>query len=331
MRFFRLVFAALLSASIAVAAEDFTHEFRAMGTFFRLTFYETGARAGGEAARAAEAEVRAIERACNRFDPASELARLNAAAFRRPVTCSERLWELFSAADRHVRGSGGAFDPTVAPLMKLWGFHRKRRALPGAEEIAEAMAAVGWTRFVRLDAEARTVRYLRSGVGADFGGIAKGYALDRVKAVLHRHGIRRALLDFGGNIGCVSAPGDPPFRIGIMDPEAPDRYLAVQEMRGGCAATSGNYERYVSIGGKQYTHIMDPRTGEPVEGMLSVTVVTPCGTDSDALSTAVFVRGAEYAREICRKIPGTGVLIVRRTAGRREVTGYGTLASAADK
>jgi len=141
MRFFRLVFAALLSASIAVAAEDFTHEFRAMGTFFRLTFYETGARAGGEAARAAEAEVRAIERACNRFDPASELARLNAAAFRRPVTCSERLWELFSAADRHVRGSGGAFDPTVAPLMKLWGFHRKRRALPGAEEIAPQPAA----------------------------------------------------------------------------------------------------------------------------------------------------------------------------------------------
>ena len=287
-----------------------TRNFPMMGTVGRITVWSDEEGLPEKALDQAQKTIRAVEAVCNIFDPESELSRLNRTAYGKAFVCSPLLWEMLTEADRAWKFSGGAYDPTVQPLMKLWGFRRKRKTLPSAEEIAAAMSSVGWDK-VKLDPANRTVRFLAVGIGIDFGGIAKGFALEKVKEGFRRAGVKRAAADLGGNIGCLTPEKHEPFRIGIRDPESPSALLGSIEMRDHCVATSGNYERYVIIGGRQYTHIMDPRTGTPVSDVLSVTVVTPRGADSDAMSTAVFVAGEKLAEKVCRTLPGTGVMIVR--------------------
>ena len=300
--------------------------FPMMGTLGRITVWSDREDWPENALNQAQKSIGEIEKVCNIFNPESELSRLNRTAHEKEFVCSPRLWEMLTAADHYYRFTGGAYDPTVQPLMKLWGFRRKRQTLPTAEEIAGAMKKVGWSK-VKLNPEKRSVRFLVPGIGIDFGGIAKGFALEKAMGILQRNGIRRAILDLGGNIGCLTPEKHDPFRIGIRDPENTQKTIDVFELRNHCAATSGNYERYVIIQGKTYAHIMDPRTGMPVSGMLSVTIVTPRGTDSDALSTAIFVKGEKFAEEVCRKIPETGVLMVRSAPGEpsgRKILRFGS-------
>jgi len=304
-----------------------TRTFPLMGTLGKITIFSDREELPEAALNEAQKVIGEIEKVCNIFNPESELSRLNRTAYEKEFVCSPLLWEMLTAADHYCRFTGGAYDPTVQPLMKLWGFRRKRQTLPAEAEIREVMKKVGWNK-VKLDPEKRSVRFLTGGIELDFGGIAKGFALEKSMEIARKNGVVRAIFDLGGNIGCISPEKRGPFRIGIRDPESPAEILDTIEMRSGCIATSGNYERYVIIDGKQYAHIMDPRTGLPVSGMLSVTVVTPRGTDSDALSTAIFVTGEKFAEEVCRKIPGTGVLIVRNApedpSGRR-ILRFGSL------
>ena len=305
-----------------------TRTFPMMGTIGTVTIRSDREDLPEAALNETQKVIGEIEKVCNIFKPESELSRLNRTAFEKEFVCSPLLWEMLTAADHYYRFTGGAYDPTVQPLMKLWGFRKKRQTLPSEAEIREAMKKVGWDK-VKLDPEKRSVRFLTEGIGIDFGGIAKGFALEEALKTARKTGVKSAVFNLGGNIGCISPEKREPFRIGIRDPESPEGRLGNIEMRNNCVATSGNYERYVIIDGKQYTHIMDPRTGMPVSGMLSVTIVTPRGTDSDALSTAIFVKGEKFAEEVCRKIPGTGVLIVRSApedpAGRK-ILRFGSLA-----
>ncbi|MBO4647920.1 MAG: FAD:protein FMN transferase [Lentisphaeria bacterium] len=287
-----------------------TRTFPMMGTVGRITLWSDTEELTEKALDQVQQIIREIEAVCNVFDPESELSRLNRTAYGKEFVCSPLLWEMLTEAGRAWKSSGGAYDPTVQELMKLWGFRRKRQTLPTEAERAEAMKKTGWDK-VTLDREKHSVRFAVEGIGIDLGGIAKGFALEKALTALRKTAIRRAILDLGGNIGCLTGEKQPPFRVGVRDPGSPDRQVAAFEMANECVATSGNYERYVIIGGKQYTHIMDPRTGRPVSGVLSVTVITPRGTDSDAMSTAIFVAGEKLAEKVCRTVPETGVMIVR--------------------
>ena len=321
---------ALLPFLLSDSGERFeqTRSFPMMGTVGRITVWSDQEALPEQALNQAQKAIREIEAVCNIFDPESELSRLNRTAYEKEFVCSPLLWEMLTAADHYWTFSKGAYDPAVQPLMKLWGFRQKRQTLPSAEETAAAMRSSGWDK-VKLDPEKRSVRFLAEGMGIDFGGIAKGFALEKGKEILRRNGVKRAILDLGGNIGCITPEDQAPFRIGIRDPEAPAELIDTIAMHNSCVATSGNYERYVIIGGKQYTHIMDPRTGSPVSGVMSVTIVTPRGTDSDALSTAIFVGGEKLAEKICRTLPETGVLIVRpapEDPSGRKILRFGSLA-----
>ena len=302
--------------------------FPMMGTVGSITLVCEQEELAEKALDQAQRIIREIEAVCNVFNPESELSRLNRTAYEKEFVCSPLLWEMLTEADRAWQFSGGAYDPTVQPLMKLWGFRRKRQTLPTEAELAEAMKKTGWDK-VTLDREKHSVRFAAEGIGIDFGGLAKGFALEKALNSLRNSAIRRAILDLGGNIGCLTGEKLPPFRIGVRDPSSPDRQIDTFEMANECVATSGNYERYVIIGGKQYTHIMDPRTGRPVSGVLSVTVITPRGTDSDAMSTAIFVAGEKLAEKVCRTLPGTGVMIVRSAPddpSGRKILRFGSLA-----
>ena len=272
---------------------------------------------------AAHEAIREVEKTCNIFDPESELSRLNATAADEPFACGDLLWDVLVQARAFWRDSGGAFDVTIDPLMKLWGFHSKRETLPSEAEIAEAKQLTGLDKVV-FDDEKHTVKFTVPGMSINLGGIAKGYALDRAADALRKNGITTGWIEIGGNILALpKKSGGGKYAAGIRNPFHKDDLLGRTELRDAAISTSGNYERYVVIDGKQYTHIIDPVTGLPVSGMDSVTVIAPTGVSSDALSTSIFIAGPDAVAGWTKKFPGLRVLIVRGPADKPEVLKFG--------
>jgi len=288
-----------------------TREFPVFGTYARLTFWAPSPVASKALDQVTD-ELLALHRTLNLFDPESELARLNASAAEAPFVCSPELWDVLGAARRAWRDTDGLFDVSIGPLMRLWGFHGKRSTLPDAAEIAAARARVGLNLVAFADDE-RSVRFNKPGMYLDFGGIAKGYALDRAAAIAARGGIRSGLIDLGGNVRCLAEPppGHEAYVIGIRDPFETDTLLGTVEILDGAVATSGNYETFVKIEGRVLHHIVDPRNGEPVPDVAGVTVIATAGVDSDVYSTAVFVGGTAVIVRLLETHPGTRVLRIR--------------------
>ncbi len=298
----------------AVPAKPFVTEFPVLGTFARLKFWAPPATAES-AAEDITAELYSLHRTLNLFDPKSELSRLNRTAPGTSFHCSPKLWNILVASRRAWRETGGAFDVTVGPLMRLWGFHRKRKTLPTPEEVRKTLEAVGFDKL-RFDDARHTVAFTHPGMDIDFGGIAKGYALDLCAEVCRKHGIQRGLIDLGGNIRCLEKPppGRSAYEIGIRDPFQTSRILGTVLLGNTSVATSGDYEQFVILDGKRFTHIVDPRSGMPVREVAAVTVITPRGVDSDVFSTAIFVAGAKLAQTFVHRHPGSAVLRVTTTA-----------------
>lgn len=284
----------LLAGQVVPAAETELSErhFAIMGT--RGVFRFGGAPA--TVARAEDEAMFALERVqicCNLYDQTSELARLNRTAAQKPFVCSPLLYDILREARRAWRESGGAFDITAKPLLDLWGFYRKRAALPEAAEIAAALSRVGLDK-VRFDDEARSVFFTVPDMALDLGGIAKGYAIDRAFEAAARCGASPLLVDVGGNLR-MHAGGGKAFRIGIRDPLGGALPVLTTLCREGAFSTSGGYERFVTYGGCRYPHILDPATGRPGAGVLAVTVASSSACEADWMSTAVFLRGARLA------------------------------------
>ena len=284
-----------------------TERFPVMGTIAAVSL-EADPEAAERGIAAVRADFDRVVELCNLRDPESELSRLNAAAATAPFVCSPELWEIITQARAAWRISGGAFDPTVKPLMDLWGFYRKRgETAPEAGEIAGARELVGLDK-VEFDDAARSVRFLRSGMAFDFGGIAKGYAVDRAAERLEQLGFHRGLVDLGGNIRGLS---DGEYRVGITDPSHPDLLTdEIITLHGSEAvASSGDYQRFVVLGGVRYGHIIDPASGVPPAPDYAVTVVAPTAVAADWLSTSAFLRGPEFS-EIAGRECGARLVFV---------------------
>lgn len=252
-------------------------------------------------------EFRKVEKVCNYFDASSELARLNATAHEKPFECSNDLWEILTLSREWYEKTDGAFDITITPLMKVWGFYTKDKKLPSNAEILAAKKLCGLNK-VKFDDEKKTVFFPVKGMSLNLGGIAKGWALDRAAAALKkRHpDLTEGFLNLGGNIVCFGGK----FKGGVRDPFDKNKVCATAPVDGDAAmATSGNMERFVTIDGKEYGHIIDPLTGHPVSDRISVTVITKTGVESDALSTAIFVKGYSFAG----KFPHVKTLVLQRS------------------
>jgi len=270
-----------------------------------------------DAFRELNAVLQNLHDTINVFATDSELSRLNQQAHDHPVVCSETLWDIIKAAEEAWLLTDGAFDVTVGPLMQTWGFHGQSAALPTEADIAAARQKVGFDKLT-LDQEQRSVSFPIPGMRLDFGGLAKGFALEASSVVLSKHGLKVFLLDLGGNIlasAKTPAPGQP-FLVGIRDPCSPDRLAATLELQGACISTSGNYQRFRLIDGKKVGHLMDPRTGYPGDFWAGVTVRTPRGLHSDIFSTAVFIGGVDLAQKLAKRYPRTGFLLLRDSPGQ---------------
>jgi thiamine biosynthesis lipoprotein len=273
----------------------------------------------------------------------SVLAAINAAAGTAPVPAGDDLIRVLERALYFARASGGAFDPSIGPLVRLWGIGTEQAGVPGEGEIEEALSLVNW-RDIRLDRERGTVFLTRPGMALDLGAIAKGYAADEAVKIIAAAGIPLAVIDLGGNIYVYGEKeGSRPWRIGIQNPLEPrGTYLGVLERQdpaqknpprgdgrrkyagsGGTpdplanktVVTSGIYERFFEYAGRNYHHILSTQNGYPAEtGLLSVTVIAENSMDADALSTAAFALGWEKGSALIKAQGAEAVFVL---AGKR--------------
>ena len=262
-------------------------------------------------------EVDRIDRLMSHYKPESPLSRLNRDAAAGPVVVTPELFDFIAECLRYSRESDGAFDITVGPLMKTWGFFRGGGHLPSAPEIEDVRGRIGYAHVV-LDARARTIRFDRPGIELDLGGIAKGYAVDRVVELLRREHVAAALVSAGGST--IFALGAPPGReawdVDIQDPVDTGRVALTVHLKDRALSVSGTSEKSFERDGIVYSHIMDPRTGRPVQGVLSVAVLAATGTAGDALDDALFVQGVERSRAYLRRLPATEAIFFLPEDGR---------------
>jgi thiamine biosynthesis lipoprotein len=212
------------------------------------------------------------------------------------VAVTQEMFDLLAACVEYSRESEGAFDITVGPLMKVWGFYKGTGRLPHRAEIQGAMERVGYRNIV-LDATHRTVRFTKEGAELDPGGIGKGYAVDRMVDVLKKYGIQTALVSASGSsiYGLGTPPDEKGWKVEIRDPKNEKKSVAEVYLKNESMSTSGNYEKFFRAEGRIYSHIMDPRTGWPAQGVLSVSAITPRTIDSEAWTKPLFVNGPVWA------------------------------------
>lgn len=297
-QFVVVLFLAAVFGPIAARSEELRLEssVESMGSAYSLVLYgEDRARLEAASEDAFE-EVRRLDRMLSNYRPESEWSLVNREATVHPVKVSAELFQLLSACVEYSRQSEGAFDISVGPLMKVWGFYKGTGHLPGRAEVAEALGKVGY-RNILLDAVSKTVLFAKEGVELDPGGIGKGYAVDRMVDVLRRDGIRTALVSASGSsIYALGAPpGETGWKVGIRDPKDENKIVTEVSLKNESMSTSGNYEKFFRAEGKLYSHIMDPRTGYPSEGMLSASVITPLTLDSEAWTKPYYINGREWA------------------------------------
>ena len=263
-------------------------------------------------------EIDRVDRLMSNYRRESPLSRLNREAAKGPVEAEPELLDFLAECLRWSRESDGAFDITVGPLMKAWAFFRDDGRVPGEEALHEVLEVVGY-RYVALDREAGTVRFDRPGVELDLGGIGKGYAVDRVVDLLRRRGVVSALVNLGGSsvYGLGAPPGKKAWEIGIQDPTRSTTVALSVPLHDRALSVAGGYERFFERDGVTYSHIMDPRTGRPALGVLSVAVLSPSATDGDALDDVLFVEGVRRAAAILSRHPSTAALFFLPRAGKR--------------
>ncbi len=283
----------------------------AMGTFASVTVPAAETHRLADCAEATRGAFEEVEEAVSLFRPRSDLSRINASAGQAPLRIGPLTRDVLGISVRYARISGGAFDPTVAPLVLFWGFHggRAPSSLPTDEALREVRTKVGYRGLVLSN---DTARLAAEGMKLDLGGIAKGYGVDLAFGRLAARGATNLMVNLGGNLRCAGSPGTrPQWRIGVQNPFVRGGQVGALALSGGmAAATSGNYEQFVTIAGKRFTHIIDPRTGMPVAGMAGVTVVSPTAVEADALSTSLFVSGIEGAAAILAQTPGAEALLI---------------------
>jgi thiamine biosynthesis lipoprotein len=285
---------------------------RAMATTFEVVL-PFGTPGAIDLAEAALEEIDRLEAQLTVYHDDSEMSRINREAAQRPVVVEERLFALLDRAKRLSLETRGAFDITMGPLIKAWGFFRREGRVPSDEERLAARARVGM-QHVLLEQETRTIRYVRPGMEMNLGSIGKGYALDRAAKLLRQEWNLRAGLLHGGQSSVYAIGSEPGTRrgwtVGVRHPWRPERRLAMIRLRNRGLGTSAATFQHLEYHGRKLGHILDPRTGWPAEGMASATVVADTAAEADALATAFFVLGVERARAYCAAHPRVGAVLL---------------------
>ena len=306
--FFVFLFSLHFSLLSCSRAEPSRVEF-ALGTVCSVTLFE---HADDRIYNDIFNRIREIENLMSVNIPSSDISRINASSGIEPVQVHEDTIKVIERAVYYAEISGGAFDPTVGPLVSLWGIGNENQRIPAQAEIDKTLPLVNW-RNVEIKAETNSVFLKHQGMALDLGAIAKGYAADEAAAIIRKTKVKQAIIDLGGNVFLYGVKKDKsPWKVGIQNPlESRGIITGIVQVNEKTVVTSGVYERFFEQDGKRFHHIFSPSLGYPASnGLLSVTIIADNSMEADALSTAVFVLGYERGKALLEFFPGTKAIYI---------------------
>ncbi len=287
-----------------------THYLTAMDTIVEINFVVPDGIDAEAVKSAIIVEIERLERLLSRTKAASDINRLNSLAGIKPVAVNPDTYRLVEQAYYFAAASNGAFDPTIGPLIDCWGFLGQQYRLPAESEIMDHLWLVDYRKII-FDQTENTIFLPERGMVLEPGGLAKGFILDQVVALLKEYGVSSAFINAGGDIAILgSRPDGEPWRLGIRHPRDPKKIIAAFKVSDGAVVTSGDYKRYFEQGGVVYHHILDPDTGKPARGLSSATILSATAAGADAISTAAFVLGPSDGLRLIEGFQGVeGILI----------------------
>lgn len=288
--------------------ESVTYTRTLMGTVVQITLMEGGRASFDLAAESAFAEIKRQEGIFSNYKPDSDVSRIASSAGASQVEVSPEVIKVLKSAVMVAEASGGAFDPTIGVLGKVWGFSGEKKYVPTKEEMEEVLPFVDY-RQIMIDEVQSKAGLGKKGMTLNLGGIAKGYIVSRAVDVLKEKGVTRGIIHAGGDMTVFQKGTGKPFVIGIQHPRE-KKLLGEAYVDSGAVSTSGDYERYFEKDGVRYHHILDPKTGFPARLCQSVTIISKEPALSDGLSTAVFVMGPEKGMALIEKMEGVEGVIV---------------------
>ena len=306
MKSFR-IFTVLLLFPLVATADWLREEAAIMGTAISVELWHADADQGRALIRRVMDEMHRIDDLMSTYKPDSELSRVNARAAAQPVTVSNELLTLIERALEFSEITHGAFDITYASAGQYYDYRKGRK--PDSKQLAEVLPAINYHN-VRLNPEHSTVQFLQPGVRIDLGGIAKGHAVDRSITMLLAAGVSNALISAGGDTRVIGSHWDHPWKIGIRDPRDGDGIVSMIPLEDAAISTSGDYERFFEENGVRYHHILNPGTGDSSREVHSTSIIGSNATDTDALSTSVFVMGVDNGLKLVNSLPDIEAIII---------------------
>ena len=305
-----LLLGCMVWVSICQAQQTHMRAMTLMGTHFEVTVVAEDEPTAAEWIDMAAAEISRIEKLISSWDPCSQTSRVNAEAGLQPVSVDQELFDLIDRSIQLSHITDGAFDISYASLDRIWKFDGSMIEMPAPEKIQASVRRVGF-RKIQLDRENRQIFLEEPGMKIGFGAIGKGYAADRAKELLKENGVTAGIINASGDIAAWGhQPDGQPWQVAITNPLNKSKSFGILPVVNGAVVTSGNYEKFVVIDERRYAHIIDPRSGYPAYGILSVSVFAPKAELADALATSIFVMGIESGIDRVDQMPGIECIIV---------------------
>lgn len=306
--YFKILF--FLTTTSLEAQEIYTKNVVLMGSDFEITIVENNNSEANRLINIAIKEISRIESLISSWDKNSQTTLINYNSGIKPVKVDTELFNLISRSIKVSNLSQGAFDISYASLDKVWFFDKKMQKIPSDDQVAKSVAKVGFENII-LNEKEQTVFLKLKGMKIGFGAIGKGYAADRAKEILIKNNVKSGIINASGDLTAWGQkPSGEDWMVAIVNPLNKTKVFSWLPIKNKSIVTSGNYERFINFDGKSYSHIIDPRTGYPCQGILSVTIITENAELADALATSVFVLGEEIGMNMINQLKGVDCIII---------------------
>ena len=310
-----LILLLLATQSLSFGQQIFKKKQSLLGSPFEITVVAKDSVQGNLFSDLAIAEVKRIENLISDWIPTSQISKVNQNAGISPVKVDKEVFDLVERATKISKLTSGAFDISYASMDRIWKFDGSMKEMPTPEEIRKSVEKVGYQNII-LNPKDTTIFLKNKGMKLGLGGIGQGYIADKIKVLLQEKGCNSGLVNVSGDINTWGKqPNGNLWTVGIVNPMNKNKVFATFPLDDSAVETSGSYEKYVTFNGKRYSHIIDPRTGYPATGIISVSVFAKQTELADALATGIFVMGVEVGLDLVNQLKGIGCIIVDDKGG----------------
>lgn len=307
---FRFSLLVLLFSVFAFSQITHKRKYALLGSPFEITVVAKDTVEGNKYTALAVAEVKRIENLISDWIPTTPISQVNQNSGIQPIKVNDEVFELVERAIKISKLTDGAFDISYASMDKIWKFDGSMKEMPSPEAIKKSVERIGYEKII-LDSKNKTIFLKDVGMKLGLGGIGQGYIADKVKAVLQGKGCTAGIVNVSGDINTWGSQTDgKPWTVGVVNPVNKNKVFATFPLIDSAVETSGSYEKYVTFNNIRYSHIIDPRTGYPATGVVSVSVFAKQTEIADALATGVFVMGVEVGLDLINQLKGIECIIV---------------------